>query len=79
MNHVVIKDTQIGGKTGARFLIVYSYQIGSKRIYFVWRKVGNEMPERVGFTDTSTGLSSLWHLATGESLEDSIEAGIHFA
>ena len=66
MNHVVIKDVHLGGKTGARFFIIHSYQTGRKGAYFVWRKVGREVPERIGFTTNLANLSRLWNLATGE-------------
>ena len=66
MNHIVLKDVRLGGKTGARFVIIHTYQTGSKGAYFVWRMVGREAPERIGFTANLADLSRLWNLATGE-------------
>jgi len=69
MNHVVVKDVHLGGKTGARFLVIHTYQTGHRGAYFVWRKVGREAPERIGFTSNLADLSRLWNLATGEDFD----------
>ena len=73
MNHVVVKDVHLGGKTGARFTIIHTYQTGTRGAYFVWRQVGKEMPERVGFTSNPADLSRLWNLATGEPLAEDFD------
>jgi hypothetical protein len=79
MNHVVVKDVRLGGKTGARFFIVHTYQTGHKGAYFVWRKVGREVPEHLGFTENLADLGRLWEAATGEKLSGPLGTEVHFA
>ena len=79
MNHVVVKDVRLGGKTGARFLIIHTYETGHKGAYFVWRKVSGQTPERIGFTSNLADLSRLWELATGERLSGPLGSEVHFA
>lgn len=78
MNHVIVKDVRLGGETGARFVIVHTYETGRRGAYFVWR-VGRGVPERLGYTANLADLNRLWELATGEKLSGPLGTEVTFA